>query len=198
DKILELLKAEKLPETLIPSAVTGVSRAWRKSVRLEAATYLDQNGNEEHALPPMKELLAMDGDIEKGLVVFKTNCAVCHQVGDLGIDFGPKLTEIGSKLSKEAQYISIIHPDAGISFGYEGYVLEMKDGSTLGGIISSQTETDIELKMPGGSQMALKTSDVAHMEKMENSMMPSGLEKAMSTEDLVDLVAYLMSLKKES
>jgi hypothetical protein len=31
---------------------------------------------------------------------------------------------------------------------------------------------------------------------MENSIMPSGLEKAMSTQELVDLVEYLMSLKK--
>ncbi|WP_439481738.1 PVC-type heme-binding CxxCH protein [Cyclobacterium plantarum] len=198
EKILELLKSERLPENLIPAAVTGVSRAWRKSVRAEAASYLDSSSGADNPLPPMSELLAMEGNIEKGLVVFKTNCAVCHQVGEMGMDFGPKLTEIGSKLSKEAQFISILHPDAGISFGYEGHVLQMKDGSTLGGIIASQTETDIELKMPGGSSVPIKTADMKTMEQMENSMMPSGLEKAMSTQELVDLVAYLMSLKKES
>ncbi|WP_240469559.1 PVC-type heme-binding CxxCH protein [Cyclobacterium sp. SYSU L10401] len=198
EKILELLKSQRLPDNLIPAAVTGVSRAWRKSVRAEAASYLDSSTDDENPLPPMNELLAMEGSEEKGLVVFKNHCALCHQAGDVGMDFGPKLTEIGSKLSKEAQYISILHPDAGISFGYEGYVLQMKDGSTLGGIIASQTETDIELKMPGGNTVPIKTADMNSMEQMENSMMPSGLEKAMSTQELVDLVAYLMSLKKES
>ncbi|WP_375585664.1 PVC-type heme-binding CxxCH protein [Cyclobacterium xiamenense] len=198
ERILELLRAEQLPENLIPSAVTGVSRAWRKSVRTEAASYLDSSSDEENALPPMKELLAMEGSVEKGLVVFKNNCAVCHQVGDMGMDFGPKLTEIGSKLSREAQYISILHPDAGISFGYEGYLIQMKDGSSMGGIIASQTETDIELKVPGGSTLPIKTADMQSMEQMEHSMMPAGLEKTMSTEELVDLVAYLMSLKKQS
>jgi putative heme-binding domain-containing protein len=119
-------------------------------------------------------------------------------VDDMGTDFGPQLTEIGSKLAKEGQFISILHPDAGISFGFEGYRIDLKDGSTLGGIIDSKTETDIDLKLPDGSIRSLKTSDIVSMEQLENSMMPDGLENAMSTEELVDLVEYLMSLKKES
>lgn len=198
ERILELLRNDRLPENLIASAVTGVSRAWRKSVRTEAASYLDNGNEEENPLPPMNELLAMKGNADNGQLVFKNNCAVCHQVGDMGMDFGPKLTEIGSKLSREAQFISIIHPDAGISFGYEGYMIQMKDGSTLGGIIASQTETDIDLKMPGGNSMAIKTNDISTMQQMENSMMPAGLERAMSTQELVDLVEYLMSLKRKS
>ncbi|GEO21791.1 hypothetical protein CQA01_23250 [Cyclobacterium qasimii] len=198
DRVLELLKEDKLPTKLIASAVSGVSRAWRRNIRSEAASYLDNSKDEDNPLPSMSELMAMEGSGEKGLVVFKNNCAVCHQVGSTGMDFGPKLSEIGSKLSKEAQFISIIHPDAGISFGYEGYLIHMKDGSTLGGIISSQTETDIDLKLPGGSTMAIKTSDMSSMKQIENSMMPTGLEKSMSTQELVDLVAYLMSLKKAS
>nr|MBI1230106.1 c-type cytochrome [Cytophagales bacterium] len=198
DRVLVLLKEGKIPDNLIASAVNGVSRAWRKSIRMEANAYLDSDETEGNTLPPMNELLAMKGNLEEGKNVFKANCAVCHQAGDLGMDFGPKLTEIGSKLSKEAQYISIIHPDAGISFGYEGFILQMKDGSTLGGIISSQTETDIDLKLPGGSIIPIKTSDVESITQMENSMMPAGLEKAMSTQELVDLVEFLMNLKTNS
>jgi putative heme-binding domain-containing protein len=197
DRVRELLKGDKLPENLIASAVTGVSRAWRKNVRTEATSYLDNTGSEGSALPPMEELLSMEGNAEKGLTVFKNNCAVCHQVDNIGMDFGPKLTEIGSKLSREAQFISIIHPDAGISFGYEGYLINMKDGSTMGGIITSETETDIDLKLPGGSSVSIKTSDMSTKQQMDSSMMPSGLEKSMSHQELVDLVAYLMTLKKQ-
>lgn len=198
DRVLVLLKEGKLSDNLVPSAVNGVSRAWRKSIRMEANTYLDTNEAEGNTLPPINELLSMSGNIDNGKNVFKANCAVCHQAGGMGMDFGPKLTEIGSKLSKEAQYISIIHPDAGISFGYEGFMIQMKDGSTLGGIISSQTETDIDLKLPGGSIIPIKTSDVESIKQMENSIMPAGLEKSMSTEELVDLVEFLMSLKTNS
>ena len=176
--------------------MNGLSRAWRRTVRLEASSYL-QNG-EESDLPPINELMAMTGVIENGKTVFKNSCAICHQVGEEGMDFGPKLTEIGSKLSKEAQYIAIIHPDAGISFGYEGQILKTKDGNTYGGIISNRTETDLELKMPGGTSINLKTSDISSIEQMENSMMPAGLERGMTAQEMADLVEYLMSLKKKS
>ncbi len=196
DRVLTLLKEENFPENLKASAVTGVSRAWRKTVRAEASSYLD-NAGADNDLPPINQLIAMEGSVENGITVFKNNCAVCHQAGDMGMDFGPNLTEIGSKLSKEAQYIAILHPDAGISFGFEGQIIKTKDGSTYGGVISSRTETDVELKMPGGSVTNLKTSDITSIEPMENSMMPAGLEKAMSTEELTDLVSFLMNLKRK-
>ena len=198
NRVLELLREGKLPENLIASAVTGVSNAWRQDIRTEAASYLDQHSQENAtALPPIKELLALKGDKDNGKLVFNKTCSICHQVGEVGTDFGPNLTEIGSKLSREAQYISIIHPDAGISFGFEGYRLDMKDGSTLGGIISSKTETDIDLKLPDGTVVSLKTSDVAAITPLENSMMPAGLQNTMAADELVDLVEYLMSLKRD-
>jgi putative heme-binding domain-containing protein len=200
DRIIELLKSNKFPEELKAAAVSGVSNAWRKSIRTEAANYL---GNTAAAAgskktPGINELLAMKGDPKNGQIIFSRTCSTCHQVNGKGMDFGPKLSEIGSKLPREAQYISILHPDAGISFGYEGYIIKMKDGSTNVGIIASRTETDIDLKMPGGATTKLKAKDVVSMKPMDNSMMPSGLENAMSTQELVDLVEYLMTLKKMS
>jgi putative heme-binding domain-containing protein len=196
DRVLDLLREDKFPDNLKASAVNGLSRAWRRTVRLEAANYLQNSEGSD--LPPINALMAMTGVVENGKTVFKNSCAICHQVGEEGMDFGPKLTEIGSKLSKEAQYIAIIHPDAGISFGYEGQILKTKDGNTYGGIISSRTETELELKMPGGTSVSLKTSDIASIEQMENSMMPAGLERGMTAQEMVDLVEYLMSLKKIS
>jgi putative heme-binding domain-containing protein len=115
-----------------------------------------------------------------------------------GIDFGPKLSEIGSKLSKEAQYLSILQPDAGISFGYEGYVLKLKDGSSITGIIASQTEDEVDVRMPGGTGNRLSRKDIVSIQKMATSLMPSGLHQTMSEKELVDLVEYLSSLKKSS
>ena len=198
DLVLTLLKEKKVPQDLIASTVSGVSRAWRKSVRAEAAKYLPNAGTASaKKLPSMAELMAMKGKPENGIAVFKQQCAICHQINGEGMDFGPKLSEIGSKLPKEGQYLAILHPSAGISFGYEGWELSMKDGSTLVGIISSKTETDIDLKYPGGATQRIKTRDVKAMKQLPDSMMPAGLQEAMSTQELVDLVEYLMTLKKK-
>ena len=71
-------------------------------------------------------------------------------VSNNGFDFGPELTEIGSKFPKEGLLESIVDPSAGISFGFEGWNLKMKDGSEMAGIITSKTETDIDMNFPGG------------------------------------------------
>lgn len=198
DMVIALLKSGDIKGNYIKAAAQGVSGDWRKNIRQQAAGFLDGGKSAEgKTLPTMNELLAMNGDASKGVSVFKNNCAICHQVNGEGMDFGPKLSEIGSKLPKEGQYLAILHPDAGISFGYEGWEVKFKDGSTMSGIISSKTETDLQMKFPGGAVQNYKMADVVSMKKMDVSMMPSGLQEAMSTQDLVDLVTYLSSLKKK-
>jgi len=198
DFILAYLKEGKIQKNFIPVAVDGVSRAWRRNVRAESTKYLGNvNKSITNKLPPISELIAINGDAKKGVEIFAANCSVCHQVNNEGIDFGPKLSEIGSKLPKEGQYLAIMYPDAGIGFGYEGWELKMKDGSVLNGIIASKTETDLMLKMPGGIVQNLKTSAVKSMKMMPNSMMPSGLMDGMSKEEAVNLVEYLVGLKRK-
>ena len=124
-------------------------------------------------------------------------CQTFRIVKGEGTDFGPALSEIGDKLPKEAIYEAIIHPNAGISFGYEGYILEMKDGSRAVGIIASETEDEISLKMPEGVAVNYDKAEVVSKTQMENSLMPPNLDKVMSEQELVDLVEYLTSLKKK-
>ncbi|WP_338869022.1 PVC-type heme-binding CxxCH protein [Spirosoma sp. SC4-14] len=198
DMVIALLTSGDINGSYKKAAVQGVSGAWRKKIRQTAASFLDGDSSAGgKKLPSLNELLAMNGDASQGLTVFKTNCSICHQVNGEGMDFGPKLSEIGSKLPKEGQYLAILHPDAGISFGYEGYEVKFKDGSTMAGIIASKTETDLQMKFPGGGVQNYKMGDVISIKKMDSSMMPSGLQEAMSTQQLVDLVEYLASLKKK-
>ncbi len=62
---------------------------------------------------------------------------------------GRSCRKIGSKLPREGQYLAILHPDAGISFGFEGWEIKFKDGTNIAGIVSSKTETDLQVKFPG-------------------------------------------------
>ena len=198
DQVIALLKSGAIKGEFRSAAVQGVSGDWRRQIRQEAASYLDgAQSAEGKKLPTIKDLLALNGDASKGVTVFKNNCSTCHQVNGEGMDFGPKLSEIGSKLPKEGQYLAIIHPDAGISFGYEGWEVKFKDGSTMTGIVSSKTETDIQMKFPGGMVQNYKMADVVSIKQIDSSMMPSGIQESMSTQDMVDLVEYLASLKKK-
>jgi putative membrane-bound dehydrogenase-like protein len=197
DQVLVLLKEKKIPEELIPQFVDGLKRAWRKAIYLEAKTYLPDERQviEKKELPILKELNALTTDIEKGKVVFQNNCSICHQVNKEGFEFGPALSEIGTKLPKEAILEAIVQPSAGISFGYETWQLQMKDGSVYAGIIANKTETDIELLYPAGIKYNIKASDVKSMKQMPGSMMPAGMHESMSKQELADMLAYLSELK---
>ena len=197
DLVLVLLKEGKLTEELKEPAVKGLSGAWRKSVQMEAAKYLNGNNVAAKKHPDLKTLVGMNGNATQGKEIFSMYCSVCHQVNGQGMDFGPKLSEIGSKLPKEAAYAAIFEPSAGIGFGYEGFEVQFKDGSSATGIISSKTETDLIMKLPGGTTQEYKMSQVKSMKQMKDSMMPAGLQDAMSTDELVSLVEYLSSLKKK-
>jgi putative membrane-bound dehydrogenase-like protein len=197
DQVLELLKDGKLTGEVKTAAVKGLSGAWRKSVKMEAAKYLDGNVATTSKHPEMKQLIGMRGDAAKGKQIFTTYCSVCHQVNGDGMDFGPKLSEIGSKLPKEAQYAAIFEPSAGIGFGYEGFEVTLKDGSVVSGIVASKTETDLILKFPGGGTQEYKMSKVKSIKQLKDSMMPAGLQDAMTTDELVSLVDYLSGLKKK-
>jgi putative membrane-bound dehydrogenase-like protein len=199
ERVLEILKAKKVPGDLIPDVVASVSGAWRGSIRTEAASYLPnaEKNTAAKLAPSLQELLAVKTNVEEGKKVFGNACMICHQAGNTGYDFGPKLTEIGSKLPKEGLLEAIVHPSKGISFGYEGWQLKMKDGSTFSGIIASKTETDIILKLPGGATKEIKTADIETMSQMKESMMPEGLYQNMSKEDLANLMEYLSGLKKK-
>ena len=132
-----------------------------------------------------------------GKAIFTNACAVCHQVGNEGYDFGPKLTEIGSKYPKDGLLRSIVYPSEGISFNSEGWIIKLKDGSTLTGLLASKTETDLDLKLPGGSRQKIRTSEVTSMKQMKVSMMPEGLHESLSNQELADLLEYLKSLQKK-
>lgn len=146
----------------------------------------------------LAEILALKANSGKGQQVFLKTCIACHQVNTSGFNFGPNLSEIGAKLPKEGIFDAITKPSAGISFGYETSQLAMKDGATLLGIISSRTETDIEIKYPGGTTQKLKTAAVKTIKELPGSMMPDGLLETMTKQEAADLLEFLASLKKAS
>lgn len=199
ERVLVILKSKKIPKELIPDIVASVDGAWRGNIRAEAASYLPDKGKNKTSkpAPTLQEIAALKPDVAGGEKIYTNYCSVCHKINNSGNDFGPKLSEIGSKLSKEALLESIVKPSSGIGFGYEGWILKMKDGSTLSGIIASKTETDIEMVLPGGSHKQVKTADVLALTQMKESMMTEGLYQNMSTQDMSNLFAYLESLKKK-
>ena len=198
--LLKLAKEQQLPDDVKLVASSELNNVRWENIKTEAAQVLPlPQGRNAQPLPPISELIKMPGDAKRGAEVFRRDtvgCIKCHQVNGEGIDFGPNLSEIGTKLGKDALYEAVLNPSAGISFGFEAWQIELKSGDEAYGLIVSDTTEEIALKTQGGIVTRYRKSDVAKREQQKLSIMPAGLQQTMSTQDLVDLVEYLSSLKK--
>lgn len=198
--LLELEKQGRLPADLRLTASSELSLVSWPAIRNEAREVLPlPQGQDAEPLPPISELSVRTGDPKRGKEIFfsaTAACGSCHQVNGAGMNFGPNLSEIGSKLGKEALYESILDPSAGISFGYEAWSIVLKNGDEAYGIITSETAGEVTVKTQTGILTTYQKAEIERRRKMSTSIMPMGLQLTMSTRDLIDLVEYLSTLKK--
>jgi putative membrane-bound dehydrogenase-like protein len=152
----------------------------------------------KEALPPLAELVARKGKADAGSEVFKLKgtCANCHIVAGQGKNVGPDLSEIGGKLSREAMLVSILDPSAGISHNFEQYSALTDSGQVVNGLLVSQNPEQVVLKDAQGIERTIPKSEIEQFKKLDKSLMPENLHEALTTDELVDLLEYLMTLRK--
>jgi putative heme-binding domain-containing protein len=197
--VLAMVEQSKLAADLQFAAANALLSSADEAIRSAAGKHLSlpaAAGGEP--LPPVAALVQRSGDAARGKELFAGagTCAKCHQVRGEGKEVGPDLSEIGSKLSKEALYVSILDPSAGVSFNYETWLLRTLDGTTLSGILVSQTDDAVELKTAEAIVHKFKRDDLEGFKKQAISLMPADIQKQLKTQDLVDIVEYLTTLKK--
>jgi putative heme-binding domain-containing protein len=198
-QLLQIVEQDKLPTDTQFAAANALLSSSDEAIRAAAAKRLSlPAGAGGETLPPVAELVRRSGNAERGKLLFNTTgtCAKCHKVVGEGKDVGPDLSEIGSKLSKEAMYVSILDPNAGVSFNYETYLVRTLDGTTLSGILVSQTDDAVELKTAEAVVHKLKREEIDALKKLPTSLMPADIQKQLQADDLVDIVEYLTTLKK--
>ncbi|MFT5130489.1 MAG: putative heme-binding domain-containing protein [Rhodothermales bacterium] len=195
----QALLTKELPTELKLTAGSALAKSTDAKVRERAAAKFPMPAGGDNApLPALHVLVASKGEASKGQVGFmKGGCIGCHKVGDLGIEFGPNLSEIGNKLSREAMFMAILDPSAGISHGFEGVVVRLKDGREGTGFAISDTDELLALRMPGGLRGEFPKAEIVSRTVMHSSLMPPGLQQAMSTQEFIDLVTWLQTLKKQ-
>jgi len=192
---------KKNVETSLEHAIAAVLHAstWKDAKDVANKLYPLPPSKDAKPLPPLSELVKRKGDMKNGRLVFHTHgtCAKCHIVNGLGKDVGPDLSEIGKKLGKQALLESILYPSAGVSHNYETYTALTANGTTFSGLLISKSDDEVSIKNAEGIVKTLKRDDLDDLVKQETSLMPADLQKVMTEKELVDVVEYLITLKKK-
>jgi putative heme-binding domain-containing protein len=198
--LLRVVQEKQLPDDLTVSATNVLFSSPDMAILEGAAEHLMLPPTADATpLPPIPILLKQRGDHLLGKDVFNKagTCIKCHRVRGEGKEVGPDLSEIGSKLTKEALLVSILDPSAGISHNYETYRIILNSGNVVSGILVSKTDAAITIKTAEAIDKVLLLSDIDEMSKSPVSLMPADIQKAMTAKDLVNLLAFLSTLKKQ-
>jgi putative heme-binding domain-containing protein len=105
---------------------------------------------------------------------------------------GPDLKAFYNKSASDF-VTAILDPNAAVEPRYASYVVVTRDGRSLTGIIGNETASSIDVVQPGGIRESLLRSDVREIRATGSSLMPEGLEQAITPQDMADVIAYLKS-----
>jgi putative heme-binding domain-containing protein len=135
------------------------------------------------------------GDVGEGRKLFfgKALCSTCHAVTGSGGTFGPDLTNIGEIRSTHDILEAILYPDASLAREYETSKVVTKSTSYTG-IITEQLAESLSVETGPGVIVRLSRSEITAIEPQNVSLMPPGLEKQLTTQEMSDLMAYLSTL----
>jgi putative heme-binding domain-containing protein len=141
----------------------------------------------------------LKGDAVNGAKLFAgvATCGNCHPVAGQGKQVGPDLSEIGSKLSREAMLTSILDPNAGISHNYESYVVLTVDGQVISGLLISKTEDQVVIRTAEAIDREIASADIESMKQSDQSIMPENLHHTVDQQGLIDVVEYMTTLQKK-
>jgi putative membrane-bound dehydrogenase-like protein len=154
------------------------------------------------ALPAVGELAKRGGDASRGKAVWNASltgaaqCAKCHMTRGIGGQVGPDLSMIGKKASRENLYESLLQPSKAIADQYVQHQVLTTSEVTVTGLLVGETPDAITLRDANGKDTTIPKKEFAgEVRKLKTSIMPEDIIAALTEDELVDLVAYLETLK---
>jgi putative membrane-bound dehydrogenase-like protein len=138
------------------------------------------------------------GDVARGMAVFnsqKSACFTCHAIGHRGGKLGPDLTRIGTVRTEMDLLESIVFPSASFVRSYEPFTVVRRDGEDVTGIVRKDAPDEVILASGPETEARIARADVVEMRPGKVSLMPDGLEQALTRQELADLLAFLKATK---
>jgi putative heme-binding domain-containing protein len=123
-----------------------------------------------------------------------TGCTKCRSIPADIVKSGPLLTEIGTATQRQYLVESILEPSRIIKTGFLSERVETRDGEEFTGLVQADRDR-LAVIVSADEKVSLHPSQVKRRTPSLVSLMPEGLEGAMTEAELADLVAYLVSLK---
>ena len=133
---------------------------------------------------------------QKAQRFFGTYCNACHKTQNTGSNVGPDLTFAAKKFDDEQLLKAIISPGSAIAFGYEPWIVTVKNKSQYYGFLISNTKYAMILRDLSEINHTIAKKDIISAVKQDKSPMPEAGQLGLSEQQLADIVGYLKGVAK--
>ena len=165
----------------------------------------DAAGIAADAHPPKPEEVAAlvqevseKGDAARGERIFRRadlSCMRCHSVSRAGGQVGPELSAVGGTSPLDYVANSILNPNLAVKEQYVTRMFELSDGKVLSGVVVDRDDTRVRIRDAQGKLVIIPKADIED-ETNGVSMMPQGLTKFLTNDELLDLIRFVSELGK--
>lgn len=136
------------------------------------------------------------GDADAGARVYaNADCSGCHAIDGVGGLDGPDLSTIGGRRSPDELLSDLVDPDERMQPEWWGMRVTHRDGTRVEGRRMGEGTYTVRILDAEGRMWALEKRNLAEMERIETSSMPS-YAGTLTDDELEDLVAYLYGLTR--
>ncbi|WP_414661205.1 PVC-type heme-binding CxxCH protein [Horticoccus sp. 23ND18S-11] len=185
-----------IEESAVRSAFSGMPAELYEQILMPAVRAATEEKDAKKRLLETLTTKSGQGRVAAGQAVFATStCVACHKAGELGRVLGPDLSRIGQIRSARDLLESILFPSATIARDFETHIVETADRQTHTGTVKRETAAALVLVDPAGEEKPIPHPQIVAQSLSPTSLMPPGLERTMTEQQLLDLVAWLGSLK---
>jgi putative membrane-bound dehydrogenase-like protein len=191
--LLDAVEAGTVARSQIDSARQAVLKNYRDPVvRSRAAKLFTVTipATRQAVITRYKSALAKPGSTEKGLVVFRRECALCHRAGNVGQIVGPPAATFRDK-SPEELLIAVLDPNREVDPRYLNYTVNLADGRTTSGLIAGESPSAITLRRAEAIIETVLRSQIDELKSTGLSLMPEQLEGKITPTEMADLIAFL-------
>jgi putative heme-binding domain-containing protein len=137
------------------------------------------------------ELAGGPGSMTRGKQVFANQCAKCHKFQGQGSDVGPALD--GAARDIDYLLANVFDPNRVVGQPYFQNYVVLNNGRIENGLRVGEDANSITLKSENNAVKTIARKDIQELTVQQKSLMPEGLEKILTAQELRDLFRYVMA-----
>jgi len=180
---------EKLDDDVVPQDASSADAIDETRIRpfVRAWSYED--------LAPHVGEVSLGSNYYSGRGVYRqASCAQCHQIENKGRAFGPNLTDVRARLSREELLRSILEPSHSLTKGFESQVVVTTAGRVVTGLVVAQDKEALEIAgnpIESSEPLKISRADIASQNVSKLSIMPMGLLSTFTHKEIIQLLVFL-------